>query len=72
MARHPLLHRGLRLSLLAAIWGVIVLGAAVIYFIARVPDPVIAALDDRPPNVTILAQDGTCLLYTSPSPRDRS
>jgi penicillin-binding protein 1A len=61
VARHPLLHRGLRLSLLAAIWGMIVLGAAVIYFIARVPDPVIAALDDRPPNVTILAQDGTVL-----------
>ena len=37
------------------------LGAAIVYFIASVPDPVIAALDDRPPNVTILAQDGTVL-----------
>jgi penicillin-binding protein 1A len=26
-----------------------------------VPDPVIAALDDRPPNVTVLAEDGTVL-----------
>jgi penicillin-binding protein 1A len=26
-----------------------------------VPDPIIAALDDRPPNVTILADDGTVL-----------
>jgi penicillin-binding protein 1A len=40
---------------------VIVLGLAVIYFIASVPDPMIAALDDRPPNVTVLAQDGTVL-----------
>ncbi len=61
VARHPWLYRGIKFSLLATIWGMIVLGAAVIYFIARVPDPVIAALDDRPPNVTILAQDGTVL-----------
>jgi len=59
--RHPWLYRGIKFFLLAAIWGAIVLGAAVIYFIARVPDPVIAALDDRPPNVTVLAQDGTVL-----------
>ena len=59
--RHPWLYRGIRFSLLASIWGGIVLGAAIIYFIASVPDPVIAALDDRPPNVTILAQDGTVL-----------
>ena len=59
--RHPWLYRGIRVSLLTAIWGGIVLGAAIIYFIASVPDPVIAALDDRPPNVTILAQDGTVL-----------
>src|SRR3989304_5239263 len=61
VARHPWLYRGIRFSLIAAIWGAIVLSAAVIYFIARVPDPVIAALDDRPPNVTVLAQDGTVL-----------
>jgi hypothetical protein len=61
VARHPWLYRGLRFSVLAAIWGAIVLSAAVIYFIARVPDPIIAALDDRPPNVTVLAQDGTVL-----------
>jgi penicillin-binding protein 1A len=61
VVRHPWLYRGIKFSLLAAIWGIIVLGAAVIYFIARVPNPVIAALDDRPPNVTVLAQDGTVL-----------
>ena len=59
--RHPWLNRGIRFSLLTAIWGSIVVGAAIIYFIASVPDPVITALDDRPPNVTILAQDGTVL-----------
>jgi len=59
--RHPWLYRGIRFSMLASIWGAIVLGLAVIYFIASVPDPVIAALDDRPPNVTVLAEDGTVL-----------
>src|ERR1044071_7726314 len=61
VVRHPWLYSGIKLSLLAFIWGGIVLGLAVIYFIAQVPDPVIAALDDRPPNVTILAEDGTVL-----------
>jgi len=61
IARHPWLYSGIKFSLLAAVWGGIVLGLAVIYFIASVPDPVIAALDDRPPNVTVLAQDGTVL-----------
>ncbi len=59
--RHPWLYGGIRFSLLAGMWGGIVLGLAVIYFIASVPDPMIAALDDRPPNVTVLAQDGTVL-----------
>jgi penicillin-binding protein 1A len=59
--RHPWLCRGIKVSLLASIWGVLLLGLAVIYFIARVPDPTIAALDDRPPNVTVLAEDGTVL-----------
>jgi len=59
--RHPWLHRGLKFSALAGLWGTIALSLAVIYFIARVPDPTIAALDDRPPNVTVLAEDGTVL-----------
>ncbi|HSD92595.1 MAG TPA: PBP1A family penicillin-binding protein [Methyloceanibacter sp.] len=60
-ARHPWLYRGIKFSLLASIWGTLLLSLAVIYFIARVPDPTIAALDDRPPNVTVLAEDGTVL-----------
>src|SRR6185437_7639743 len=61
LANHPLLYKGIRLSLLSLIWGTIVLGAAIVYFISQVPDPIIAALDDRPFNVTILAEDGTVL-----------
>jgi penicillin-binding protein 1A len=61
VAKHPLLYKALRFTLLAAIWGTIVVGFAMVYFISSVPDPVIAALDDRPPNVTILAEDGTVL-----------
>jgi penicillin-binding protein 1A len=59
--RHPYLFKALRFGLVACIWGTIVLGGAVVYFIAQVPDPILATLDDRPPNVTILAADGTVL-----------
>jgi penicillin-binding protein 1A len=59
--RHPWLYRGIKFSALAAIWAMLLLSLVVIYFIARVPDPTIAALDDRPPNVTVLAEDGTVL-----------
>jgi penicillin-binding protein 1A len=61
-ARHPLAFKTLRFGLLAAIWGTIVLSAAVVYFIARVSDPILTTLDDRPPNVTILAANGTTVL----------
>jgi len=61
VAQHPLLYKAIRFTLLAAIWGTIVVGLAIVYFISSVPDPIIAALDDRPPNVTILADDGTVL-----------
>jgi penicillin-binding protein 1A len=59
--RHPYVFKALRFGLLASIWGTIVFGGAVVYFIAQVPDPILATLDDRPPNVTILAADGTVL-----------
>ena len=58
---HPYAFKALRFGLLAAIWGTIALGGAVVYFISRVPDPLLATLDDRPPNVTVLAADGTVL-----------
>ena len=59
--RHPYLFKALRFALLASIWGIIVLGGAAVYHVSRVPDPILATLDDRPPNVTILAADGTVL-----------
>jgi penicillin-binding protein 1A len=59
--QYPFLFKALRFGLLAGIWGTIVLGGGVVYFISRVPDPVLATLDDRPPNVTILAADGAML-----------
>jgi penicillin-binding protein 1A len=40
---------------------VAVIGVIVITIIARMSDPTRAALDDRPPNVTVLAQDGAVL-----------
>jgi penicillin-binding protein 1A len=59
--RHPYLFKALRFGMLASIWGTIVLGGAVVYFISQVPDPLLATLDDRPPNVTIVAADGAVL-----------
>ncbi|ODR99876.1 hypothetical protein AUC68_01730 [Methyloceanibacter methanicus] len=59
--RHPYLFKAARFGLLASLWGTIILAGAVIFFISRVPDPVLATLDDRPPNVTVLAADGTVL-----------
>jgi penicillin-binding protein 1A len=59
--RHPYIFKALRFGMLASIWGTIVLGGAVVYFISRVPDPLLATLDDRPPNVTVLAANGTVL-----------
>lgn len=59
--RHPWLSQGIRYSAIAAACGVAVIGLMVIYVVARMPDPARAALDDRPPNVTVLAQDGAVL-----------
>ena len=55
------LHAVLRYTAYAALGCVALVALAVIYFIARAPDPVLATLDDRPPNVTVLASDGTVL-----------
>jgi penicillin-binding protein 1A len=56
-AKHPIL----RVFLLAAVWAALLIGAIGAYFIAKLPDPVLVTLDDRPPNLTILAADGTVL-----------
>ncbi len=56
-SKHPVL----RFFLFVGLWGALLLGAALAYFTARLPDPILATLDDRPPNLTILAADGTVL-----------
>ena len=59
--RRTLLHKALRFSLYASLACMALVALGVIYFVARVPDPILATLDDRPPNVTVLAADGTVL-----------
>jgi penicillin-binding protein 1A len=59
--RHPWLAGTLRFSARAAACGVAVLAVAVAFIVTQMPDPRSAALDDRPPNVTVLAQDGSVL-----------
>jgi penicillin-binding protein 1A len=56
-----ILRVALRWGLYACMAGACVVGLAILYFFATVPDPVIATLDERPPNVTVLADDGTVL-----------
>ena len=56
----------IRRALLRGLYTTIALIALIIvgsflYFVARLPDPILLTLDDRPPNLTILASDGTVL-----------
>jgi penicillin-binding protein 1A len=60
-ARHPILQAALRIGLIACLVCVLALGATIMIFVSRLPDPVLLTLDDRPPNLTILAADGTVL-----------
>ncbi|MEC9369028.1 MAG: PBP1A family penicillin-binding protein [Pseudomonadota bacterium] len=48
-------------SSVLAIWGVLLFSAVVIWFAATLPDPLVAGLEKRPPNVTILSTDGAVL-----------
>ena len=57
----PLLRSALRVLLVASFWGILLLGAGNLFLVSRLPDPVLLTLDDRPPNLTILAGDGTVL-----------
>jgi penicillin-binding protein 1A len=56
-----ILRAALRVTLIAGLASIVLLCGAVLYFLSRLPDPVLLTLDDRPPNVTILADDGTVL-----------
>lgn len=59
--RRPLWRAMVRILLLASFWGFLALAMTILYFVARLPDPALLTLDDRPPNLTILASDGTVL-----------
>jgi penicillin-binding protein 1A len=60
-AERPLLRGALRILLVAGFWAVLLIGGALLVFFSRMPDPALLTLDDRPPNLTILAADGTVL-----------
>jgi penicillin-binding protein 1A len=60
-AKRPILQAVLRVSLVALLVCVLTLGTTIMIFVSRLPDPVLLTLDDRPPNLTILASDGTVL-----------
>jgi penicillin-binding protein 1A len=60
-ADRPIRRASLRILFTACTLVVFVLGAGFLYFVSRLPDPILLTLDDRPPNLTILASDGTVL-----------
>ncbi|MCG8558240.1 MAG: PBP1A family penicillin-binding protein [Hyphomicrobiales bacterium] len=45
----------------AAVWCALILGGLIFYVTSSLPDPVLASLDKRPPNLTILASNGRVL-----------
>ena len=44
-----------------AIWGVLIFGGLLAYVTASMPDPMLTKIKQRPPNITIVASDGTVL-----------
>src|SRR5262245_28268133 len=57
----PFVRRIVQAALIALLVVVLGLGATIMIFISRLPDPALLTLDDRPPNLTILAADRTVL-----------
>ena len=45
----------------SAIWAALILGSLTAYYVSSLPDPLLSGLGKRPPNVTILANDGTVM-----------
>lgn len=58
--RHPLIRLAYW-SAVAGVWVAVFVGTLVAYCVVTLPDPTRAGLADRPPNVTLLAADGTVL-----------
>jgi len=44
-----------------AIWGALIFGGLLAYVTASLPDPMLTKIKQRPPNITIVASDGTVL-----------
>lgn len=44
-----------------AIWAMLIVGSITAYYVSTLPDPLLSGLEKRPPNVTIVADDGTVL-----------
>ncbi len=44
-----------------AIWALLIFGSLTAYYVSMLPDPLLTDLQKRPPNVTILAADGTIM-----------
>ena len=45
----------------SAIWAALILGSLTAYYVSSLPDPLLSGLEKRPPNVTILAANGTVM-----------
>ncbi|WP_069095900.1 transglycosylase domain-containing protein [Methyloligella halotolerans] len=54
-----MLGRVFRFTMLAGVVAAIAFGLYAIHLTSKLPDPVLLTLDDRPPNVQVLASDGT-------------
>jgi penicillin-binding protein 1A len=58
---HPLLGALVRGFIFVCLFGLLLFGLTAIYLTAKLPDPVLLTMENRPPNVTVLAADGTVL-----------
>ncbi len=56
-----LLRRGVYWGSVCAIWVALIFGSLTGYYISTLPDPMLTGLEKRPPNVTVLAANGTVL-----------
>ncbi|MEG6508336.1 PBP1A family penicillin-binding protein [Methyloligella sp. 2.7D] len=59
--RGSFLGGAIKLVVLVCLLGALAFGVVGIYLTSKLPDPVLLALDDRPPNVKVVAADGTVL-----------
>jgi len=46
---------------ICAIWATLIIGGITLYYVSTLPDPLLSGLEKRPPNITILAANGTVM-----------